>query len=78
MKQIFPDKNKTGLTRELIDAMAPLFEQGSADAIAIDVQSRITWINQCYADLLQYHLAAFPSNALTGQSMVVSHGWHMQ
>jgi 3-hydroxybutyrate dehydrogenase len=23
-------------------------------------------------------LAAFPSNALTGQSVVVSHGWHMQ
>jgi len=23
-------------------------------------------------------LAAFPSNALTGQSLVVSHGWHMQ
>lgn len=24
------------------------------------------------------HLAAFPSKALTGQSIVVSHGWHMQ
>jgi len=23
-------------------------------------------------------LAAFPSNALTGQSITVSHGWHMQ
>ena len=23
-------------------------------------------------------LAAFPSNALTGQSVVVSHGWFMQ
>ena len=22
--------------------------------------------------------AAFPSNALTGQSVIVSHGWHMQ
>ena len=27
---------------------------------------------------LAIHLAAFPSNALTGQSVVVSHGWHMQ
>lgn len=27
---------------------------------------------------LAIHLAAFPSNALTGQSIVVSHGWHMQ
>jgi 3-hydroxybutyrate dehydrogenase len=22
--------------------------------------------------------AAFPSNALTGQSLIVSHGWHME
>lgn len=27
---------------------------------------------------LAVHLAAFPSAALTGQSMIVSHGWHMQ
>tara|TARA_B100001971_G_C17711181_1_gene296548 strand:- start:109 stop:507 length:399 start_codon:yes stop_codon:yes gene_type:complete len=27
---------------------------------------------------LAVHLAAFPSSALTGQSIVVSHGWHMQ
>ncbi|XKH02269.1 3-hydroxybutyrate dehydrogenase [Marinobacter nauticus] len=27
---------------------------------------------------LAVHLAAFPSAALTGQSVVVSHGWHMQ
>ncbi|WP_323750042.1 sigma-54 interaction domain-containing protein [Marinobacter sp.] len=53
MKQIFPDKNKTGLTRELIDALAPMFEQASAGAIAIDVDNRITWINKCYSDLLQ-------------------------
>lgn len=27
---------------------------------------------------LAVHFAAFPTNALTGQSIVVSHGWHMQ
>jgi 3-hydroxybutyrate dehydrogenase len=27
---------------------------------------------------LAVHLAAFPSAALTGQSIVVSHGWHLQ
>lgn len=27
---------------------------------------------------LAVHLAAFPSAALTGQSVVISHGWHMQ
>lgn len=32
------------------------------------------------ADIAQIavFLAAFPSNALNGQSIVVSHGWHMQ
>ena len=27
---------------------------------------------------LAVFLAAFPTNALTGQSITVSHGWHMQ
>ena len=27
---------------------------------------------------LAVFLATFPSHALTGQSVVVSHGWHMQ
>jgi 3-hydroxybutyrate dehydrogenase len=27
---------------------------------------------------LAVFFAAFPSNALTGQSVLVSHGWHMQ
>ena len=27
---------------------------------------------------LALFFAAFPSNALTGQSLIVSHGWHMQ
>jgi 3-hydroxybutyrate dehydrogenase len=27
---------------------------------------------------LAIFLASFPSNALTGQSVIVSHGWHMQ
>ena len=25
-----------------------------------------------------YLFAAFPTNALTGQSLIVSHGWHME
>ena len=25
-----------------------------------------------------YMFAAFPTNALTGQSLIVSHGWHME
>ena len=53
MTQLFSDNHKTGLTRELIDALAPMFEQASAGAIAIDADNRITWINQSYADLLQ-------------------------
>ena len=55
MTQPFTNKNnkhKTGLTRELIDALVPLFEEASAGAIAVDTQCRITWINQSYAQLL--------------------------
>lgn len=53
MTQLFSDNNKTGLTRDLIDALAPMFEQASAGAIAVDAENRITWINQSYAELLQ-------------------------
>lgn len=52
MTQLFSDKNKTGLTRDLIDALAPLFEEASAGAIAVDTSCRITWINKSYAQLL--------------------------
>jgi len=55
MSQLFPNKNnkhKTGLTRELIDALVPLFEEASAGAIAVDTECRITWLNQSYAQLL--------------------------
>jgi NADP-dependent 3-hydroxy acid dehydrogenase YdfG len=33
----------------------------------------------CIADIAEVatFLAAFPSNAMTGQALVVSHGWHM-
>ncbi|HPR07391.1 MAG TPA: SDR family oxidoreductase, partial [Denitromonas sp.] len=27
---------------------------------------------------LAHFFAAFPTNALTGQSLIVSHGWHME
>lgn len=41
-----------GLTRELIEIVFPMFEQASAGAIAVDKNSRITWINSRYAKLL--------------------------
>ncbi len=53
MTQLLSDKNKTGLTRDLIDALMPIFEQASAGAIAVDLDCRITWINQSYAQLLR-------------------------
>ncbi|WP_166253079.1 sigma-54 interaction domain-containing protein [Marinobacter salicampi] len=52
MAQPFADNNKTGLTRDLIEAMFPMFEQASAGAIAVDSECRITWINASYAALL--------------------------
>lgn len=41
-----------GLTREMIDALMAMFEKASAGAIAVDRESRITWINDSYCQLL--------------------------
>ena len=40
------------------------------------VDSEFTTVDDVAAIALLF--AAFPSNALTGQSLVVSHGWFMQ
>lgn len=52
MNKPFEYPSKTGLTRELIPALFPMFEQASAGAIAVDRQSRVTWINTSYLELL--------------------------
>lgn len=52
MTELFTENNKSGLTRDLIEALFPMFEEASAGAIAVDHQSRITWINNSYAHLL--------------------------
>ncbi|SFL94688.1 Transcriptional regulator containing PAS, AAA-type ATPase, and DNA-binding Fis domains [Marinobacter zhejiangensis] len=52
MPKSFIDNNNIGPTRDLIEALFPLFEQASAGAIAVDSDSRITWINASYASLL--------------------------
>lgn len=52
MTQLFAHNKKKGLTRELIEALIPMFEEASAGAIAVDRDSRITWINASYAGLL--------------------------
>jgi 3-hydroxybutyrate dehydrogenase len=53
----------------------------SEEAVVRDVMLRNTVDGEftALADVAQValFLAAFPSNALTGQSIVVSHGWHM-
>lgn len=54
----------------------------SEEAVIRDVMLKQT-VDQEFTTLedvteVAIHLAAFPSNALTGQSVVVSHGWHMQ
>jgi transcriptional regulator with PAS, ATPase and Fis domain len=52
MTELFTENNKSGLTRDLIEAIFPMFEEASAGAIAVDSSSRITWINISYANLL--------------------------
>ncbi|WP_198650192.1 sigma-54 interaction domain-containing protein [Oceanimonas marisflavi] len=48
----FNARSGSGLTRELIEVLFPMFEQASAGAIAVDRHSRISWINARYARLL--------------------------
>jgi 3-hydroxybutyrate dehydrogenase len=54
----------------------------SEEAVVRDVMLRTTVDGEftTVADVAQValFLGAFPSNALTGQSIVVSHGWHME
>lgn len=52
MTQFFGKTNRNGLTRELIEALFPMFEEASAGAIAVDREARITWINHSYSQLL--------------------------
>lgn len=52
MTQLFGEKNKNGLTRELIEALFPMFEEASAGAIAVDRDARITWINSSWKSVV--------------------------
>ncbi|MEC7814694.1 MAG: sigma 54-interacting transcriptional regulator [Pseudomonadota bacterium] len=61
MTQPFSHNNRKGLTRDLIQALFPMFEEASAGAIAVDHEARITWINSSYAQLLGL---ANPSDAI--------------
>ncbi|MDX1755995.1 MAG: sigma 54-interacting transcriptional regulator [Marinobacter sp.] len=54
MTEPYPNKPNSGLTRELIEVLFPMFEQASAGAIAVDREARITWINDSYASLLGF------------------------
>jgi len=77
---ICPGFVRTPLVERQIPQLAK--EMGtSEEAVVRDVMLRATVDGEftTVADVAQValFLAAFPSNALTGQSMVVSHGWHM-
>src|SRR5690554_217931 len=52
MSELFTNKNMSGLTRDLIEALFPMFEEASAGAIAVDRDANITWINSSYSELL--------------------------
>lgn len=69
----------------LVERQIPLLakERGVSEAAVVrDVMLATTVDGEftTVADVAEValFLAAFPSNALTGQSIVVSHGWHMQ
>ncbi|CAN7498846.1 3-hydroxybutyrate dehydrogenase [Variovorax sp. LjRoot290] len=66
-KQI-PEQAKTlGITEEQVIKNVMLKETVDGEFTTIDDVARVALM-----------FAAFPSNALTGQSLVVSHGWFMQ
>ncbi|MDX1456508.1 MAG: sigma 54-interacting transcriptional regulator [Marinobacter sp.] len=54
MTKPYQQNHNSGLTRELIEVLFPMFEQASAGAIAVDKDARITWINESYASLLGF------------------------
>jgi 3-hydroxybutyrate dehydrogenase len=77
---ICPGFVRTPLVERQVPAMAK--ELGiSEEAVVRDVMLRTT-VDGTFTTVedvaeLALFLAAFPSNALTGQSVTVSHGWHM-
>ena len=66
-------------TRRDATASEIIASGGKAIGIAMDVTDEAA-VNKGVADVAQAALffAAFPTNALTGQSPAVSHGWFMQ
>lgn len=52
MTELFFENNRSGLTKDLIEALFPMFEEASAGAIVVDSSARITWINASYSHLL--------------------------
>jgi 3-hydroxybutyrate dehydrogenase len=77
---ICPGFVRTALVEKQIPAMAK--ERGmSEEAVVREVMLKTTVDNEftTVEDVAEValFLAAFPNNALTGQSIVVSHGWHM-
>ena len=57
----------TGAANGIGKAIARRFSQAGARVVIADLSSEVA-----------LHFASFPANALTGQSLVVSHGWFMQ
>ncbi|SFR66015.1 PAS domain S-box-containing protein [Marinobacter daqiaonensis] len=55
MAQPFQPTGIHGLTREMIQAFMAMFDKASAGAIAVDRDTRITWINDRYCQLLGVH-----------------------
>jgi len=71
---------RTSLVNRQIPMLAK--ERGiSEEAVINEVMLRTTvdGVFTTEADIAEValFLASFPTNALTGQSIVVSHGWHM-
>jgi len=77
---ICPGFVRTPLVEKQIPEQAQALGISEADVVSkVMLKETVDGVFTTLEDVAQValFLAAFPSNALTGQSIVVSHGWHM-
>jgi 3-hydroxybutyrate dehydrogenase len=77
---ICPGFVSTPLVEKQIPQQAKELNISEEDVIKVMLKDTVDGEFTTTQDVAQtaLFLAAFPSNALTGQSIIVSHGWHMQ
>lgn len=66
-KQIPEQAEELGISEQDVIEKVMLKDTVDTEFTTVEDVAEVAWL-----------FAAFPSNALTGQSLIVSHGWHME